>query len=167
MTLNPCLLRPKARGTVRLASADPFAPPQVDAQFFGHPDDLRLTIAGLRYAREILATPPLEALVDREVLPGPGTISDEDLAEHCRRTVKTNYHPVGTCRMGRDSDPEAVVTADLKVRGVDGLRVIDASIMPTIPSGNTNAPVLAIADKAVAIIMHDEPVRPRLAQAEQ
>jgi choline dehydrogenase len=159
VTLNPCLLRPKARGSVRPASADPLAPPQVDAQFFGHPDDLRLTIAGLRYAREVLATSPLKDLVDRELFPGADTVSDEDLAAHCRRTVKTNYHPVGTCRMGRDGDPDAVVTADLKVRGVEGLRVIDASIMPTIPSGNTNAPVLAIADKAVEIIMRGERAR--------
>jgi choline dehydrogenase len=152
VTLNPCLLRPKARGSVRLASADPFAPPQVDPQFFGDPDDLRLTIAGLRYAREVLAAGPVRDMVEREVFPGPGITSDEDLAAHCRRTVKTNYHPVGTCRMGREGDPDAVVTPDLKVRGVSGLRIVDASIMPAIPSGNTNAPVLAIADKAVDIV---------------
>jgi choline dehydrogenase len=153
VTLNPCLLRPKARGSVRLASADPNALPQVDPQFFGDPDDLRLTIAGLRYAREILATSPVREMVQAEIFPGPEIASDEDLAAHCRRTVKTNYHPVGTCRMGRADDPHAVVTSDLAVRGVKGLRIVDASIMPTIPSGNTNAPVLAIADKAVDIIM--------------
>jgi choline dehydrogenase len=152
VTLNPCLLRPKARGSVRLASADPFAAPQVDPQFFGHPDDLRLTIAGLRYARDVLATSPVREMVERELFPGPAIASDEDLATHCRRTVKTNYHPVGTCRMGREADPLAVVTPDLAVRGIEGLRIVDASIMPTIPSGNTNAPVLAIADKAVDII---------------
>jgi choline dehydrogenase len=92
-------------------------------------------------------------MVEMELFPGPGAASDEDLATHCRKTVKTNYHPVGTCRMGRDSDPDAVVTPDLAVRGVAGLRIVDASIMPTIPSGNTNAPVLAIADKAADVIM--------------
>ena len=153
VTLNPCLLRPKARGSVRLASADPAALPLVDSQFFGDPDDLRLTIAGLRYAREVLATSPVREMVQTEIFPGPETASDEDLAAHCRKTVKTNYHPVGTCRMGRANDPHAVVTSDLAVRGVQGLRGVDASIMPTIPSGNTNAPVLAIADKAVDIIM--------------
>jgi choline dehydrogenase len=153
VTLNPCLLRPKARGSVRLGSADPAAMPQVDPQFFGDPDDLRLTIAGLRYAREVLATSPVREMVQTEIFPGPETASNEDLAAHCRKTVKTNYHPVGTCRMGRANDPHAVVTSDLAVRGVQGLRVVDASIMPTIPSGNTNAPVLAIADKAVDIIM--------------
>ncbi|MGF9757520.1 GMC family oxidoreductase N-terminal domain-containing protein [Microvirga sp. 0TCS3.31] len=153
VTLNPCLLRPKARGSVRLASADPAAMPQVDPQFFGDPDDLRLTIAGLRYAREVLATSPVREMVETEIFPGPEIASDQDLAAHCRKTVKTNYHPVGTCRMGRENDPHAVVTSDLAVRGVQGLRVVDASIMPTIPSGNTNAPVLAIADKAVDIIL--------------
>jgi len=152
VTLNPCLLRPKARGSVQLASSDPLMPPRVDPQFFGHPDDLRLTIAGLRYAREVLSTRPVKEMVEMELFPGPGIVSDEDLAAHCRKTVKTNYHPVGTCRMGRDSDPDAVVTPNLAVRGVGGLRIVDASIMPTISSGNTNAPVLAIADKAVDLI---------------
>ncbi|MBZ6078810.1 GMC family oxidoreductase [Microvirga puerhi] len=153
VTLNPCLLRPKARGFVRLASADARAAPLIDPQFFGEPSDLHVTIAGLRYAREVLATRPVKELVIRELFPGPGATTDEALAAHCRRTVKTNYHPVGTCRMGRETDPGAVVTPDLKVRGVTGLRIIDASIMPTIPSGNTNAPVLAIADKAVDLII--------------
>lgn len=152
VTLNPCLLRPKARGSVRLASADPAALPLVDPQFFGDPDDLRLTIAGLRYAREVLATRPVRDMVNLELFPGPEVMSDEQLAAHCRQTVKTNYHPVGTCRMGRASDPFAVVTPDLAVRGISGLRIVDASIMPTITSGNTNAPVMAIADRAVDII---------------
>ena len=150
VTLDPCLLRPKARGSVRLASADPIAAPLVDPQFFGHPDDLRLTIAGLRYARGVLATSPVREMIDRELFPGS---TDADLAAHCRRTVKTNYHPVGTCRMGRDADPEAVVGPDLRVRGIDRLRIVDASIFPAIPSGNTNAPVLAVADKAADLIM--------------
>ncbi|MGO4525969.1 GMC family oxidoreductase [Microvirga sp. 2MCAF35] len=152
VTLNPCLLRPKARGSVRLASADPAALPVVDPQFFGDPGDLRLTIRALRYAREVLATAPVRDLIEREIFPGQEVASDEALAEHCRRTVKTNYHPVGTCRMGRESDPLAVVTPELVVRSFENLRIVDASIMPTIPSGNTNAPVLAIADRAVDII---------------
>jgi choline dehydrogenase len=155
VTLNPCLLRPKARGSVRLAYTDPTALPRVDPQFFGDEDDLRLTIAGLRYAREVLATSPVREMVDQELFPGRAAISDADLADHCRRTVKTNYHPVGTCRMGCESDRLAVVASDLTVRGIESLRIVDASIMPTIPSGNTNAPVLAIADKAVDIITGD------------
>ncbi|WP_114944076.1 GMC family oxidoreductase [Microvirga calopogonii] len=153
VTLNPCLLRPKARGSVRLASSDPAALPLVDPQFFGDPDDLRLTIGALRYAREVLATEPVRGMVEREIFPGKEVASDEAIAAHCRKTVKTNYHPVGTCRMGRESDPHAVVTPELAVRGIEGLRIVDASIMPTIPSGNTNASVLAIADKAVDVII--------------
>lgn len=152
VTLNPCLLRPKARGSVTLASADPSAFPRVDPQFFGHPEDLRITIAGLRYARDVLATKPVRDMVSREIFPGLDVSSDAQLADHCRRTVKTNYHPVGTCRMGREFDPLAVVTPDLMVHGISNLRIADASIMPTITSGNTNAPVMAIADKAVDII---------------
>lgn len=92
-------------------------------------------------------------LVDREIFPGRDIDSDEALAEHCRRTVKTGYHPVGTCRMGHDDDPNSVLTPDLRVRGVERLRVIDASIMPTIVSGNTNAAVLAAAGKAADLIL--------------
>jgi choline dehydrogenase len=159
LTLNPCLLRPKARGRVRLRSADPLAPPLVDCNFFGDPDDLRLTIAGLRYARELLRTAPLSRLVEGEIYPGETVQSDEALAEHARRTVKTNYHPVGTCRMGRDGDPGAVLDTELRVRGVRGLRVIDASLMPRLVSGNTNAPVMAIADRAVDLIMANAEAR--------
>src|SRR5471030_1974767 len=110
-------------------------------------------MVGFRFARRVLASEPLASMVEREIFPGPDVTSDEAVAAHCRRTVKTNYHPVGTCKMGRDDDPLAVLDKDLRVRGVDGLRVIDASIMPTIVSGNTNAPTLAIADRAVAIML--------------
>jgi choline dehydrogenase len=152
VTLNACLLRPKARGSVRLASADPTAPPLIDPNYLGHPDDLRLSIEGLKYSREILRTPPLKDMVVGEILPGPKAASDEDLAAHCRRTVKTNYHPCGTCKMGSDRDPMAVLTPELRVRGVDGLRVIDASMMPAIISGNTNATALAVGDRAADLI---------------
>ena len=155
VTLTSCLLRPKARGSVRLASADPRDAPRIDPQFFGHPDDLRITIASLRFAREVLATQPVAAMISGEIMPGASAVTDAALAEHCRRTVKTNYHPVGTCRMGRDDDPMAVLTPDLRVRGVERLRVFDCSLMPAIVSANTNAPALAIADKAVALMMRE------------
>ena len=152
VTLNACLLRPKSRGTVRLRSSDPFAMPVIDNNYLAEPDDLRLEIAGLRYAREILKAKPLEQRITHEMLPGQSVTDDAGLAAHCRRTVKTNWHPVGTARMGPDGDPMAVLDARCCVRGVEGLRVIDASAMPFIPSGNTNAPTLALADRAVSLI---------------
>lgn len=153
VTINSLLLRPKARGSVTLASSDPFADPVVDTQIFGHPDDLRLTIAGFRFARTVLDASPMRGLIDREIFPGAEVTSDDAIAEHCRRTVKTGYHPVGTCKMGHDGDPEAVLDTQLKVRGTRGLRVIDASLMPAIVSGNTNAAVLAAAAKAADLIL--------------
>jgi choline dehydrogenase len=155
VTLNACLLRPKSRGTLRLKSADPSAPPLIDNRYLADPDDLRLEIAGLRYARNILAAQPMKGLISRELAPGPDAINDDDLAAWCRKTVKTNWHPVGTCRMGPPGDLMAVLDARLNLRGVEGLRVIDASAMPFIPSGNTNAPTMALADRAVHLMMAD------------
>ena len=155
MTLTSCLLRPKARGTVRLRSANPDDKPVVDSNFFGHPDDLRLSIASLRHAREIVAAEPLKSKLRAELLPGPEIVDDEALTKFSGQTVKTNYHPSGTLRMGRDDDPLAVVDARLRVRGVEGLRVIDCSIIPAIPSGNTNAPAMAIGSKAASLIAAD------------
>lgn len=153
VTINSLLLRPKSRGSVTLSSSDPFADPVVDTQIFSHPDDLRITMAGFRYARTVLAASPMRELIDREIFPGADVTSDEAIAAHCKRTVKTGYHPVGTCRMGRDGDPDAVLDSRLRVRGTRGLRVIDASLMPTIVSGNTNAAVLAAAAKAIDLIL--------------
>ena len=110
-------------------------------------------MAGFRFARNVLAASPMKELIEREIFPGPQVTSDDEIATHCRRTVKTGYHPVGTCRMGHDGDPDAVLTSDLKVRDVAGLRVIDASLMPTIVSGNTNAAVMAAAAKAADLIL--------------
>lgn len=152
VTVNACLLRPQSRGTVRLRSADPFAKPLVDNNYLAEPEDLRLEIAGLRFAREIMAQAPLSARITHEMLPGKDVTRDEDLARHCRRTVKTNWHPVGTCRMGPDGDGMAVLDGRLRVRGIEGLRVIDASAMPFVPSGNTNAPTMALADRAMTFL---------------
>jgi choline dehydrogenase len=153
VTLNACLLRPKSRGTVKLRSANPLDKPVVDNNYLAEPDDLRLEIAGLRYAREILAANPLSKRIAHELLPGKAASNDNDLAAHCRRTVKTNWHPVGTCRMGRDNDDLSVLDKNLNVRGIRNLRVIDASSMPFIPSGNTNAPTMAVASRAASILM--------------
>ena len=152
VTLTSCLLRPKARGTVRLRSSNPLDKPLVDCRFFGHPDDLRLTISAVRIAREVLATEPAASLISGELLPGAAVDTDEGLRTYSNRMVKTNYHPVGTARMGKDGDDMAVVDTRLRVRGVEGLRVIDCSVMPRIPSGNTNAPAMAVADRAVSLM---------------
>ena len=152
VTLNACLLRPKSRGTVRLRSDDPFAKPVIDNNYLAEADDLRLEIAGVRYARRILAAKPINQRIAHEMVPGKDVTDDAGLAAHCRRTVKTNWHPVGTCRMGPDGDPMAVLDNRLRVRGVENLRVIDASAMPFVPSGNTNAPTMALADRAVSML---------------
>jgi choline dehydrogenase len=153
--LHAVLLRPRAVGWVRLRSADPFAPPLVNPNYLGHPDDARHLLQGLRVARDILAARPLSDCVVEEILPGPGAGSDAALEQHMRRTVKTDFHPVGTCRMGREDDPEAVTGPDLRVRGIDGLRVVDASAMPKLISANTNAPTMALADRAVSLYLEN------------
>ncbi|WP_440980959.1 GMC family oxidoreductase [Shinella sumterensis] len=153
VTINSLLLRPKARGSVTLASADPLRNPVVSTGIFNHPDDLRLTVKSFRFARTVLDASPMRELIEREIFPGADVTSDEAIAEHCRRTVKTGYHPVGTCRMGHDGDEMAVLTPRLTVLGAARLRVIDASMMPTIVSGNTNAAVLGAADKAADLIL--------------
>ncbi|ODN71265.1 GMC family oxidoreductase [Methylobrevis pamukkalensis] len=155
VTFTSCLLRPKARGSVRLRSADPAAKPLVDSNFFGDEDDLRLTVASMRFARKLMKTAPFDTVIAGELLPGRDADDEAALARFCGRTVKTNYHPVGSAPMGPDGDPLAVLDAQLKVRGVDGLRVIDCSAMPAIPSGNTNAPVMALASRAADLIAED------------
>ncbi|HEY5206757.1 MAG TPA: GMC family oxidoreductase N-terminal domain-containing protein [Roseiarcus sp.] len=154
VTLTPCLLRPKARGSVRLRSADPGDKPLVDSNFFGHPDDLRLTIAAMRLARRVLDEEPLHSLVGEELLPGSGCVDDADLEPYAKRMVKTNYHPVGTARMGPDGDPAAVLDSRLRLRGVGALRVIDCSAIPRIVSGNTNAAALMLGDRAATFILN-------------
>lgn len=152
VTFTSCLLRPKARGSVTLRSADPAAQPVVDCNFFGHPDDLRLTIASLKVARQLLETEPFKSKIAEELLPGRALTDEAALSTFCGQTVKTNYHPVGTARMGADTDPSAVVDPSLRVRGIENLRIIDCSIMPAIVSGNTNAPAMAIGSKAAELI---------------
>jgi choline dehydrogenase-like flavoprotein len=152
VTLHAVLIRPRSVGWLRLRSADPADLPLVNPNYLGHPDDVKHLREGMRVARRILDTSPLKDIVQGEILPGAAATSDGALDEHIRRTVKTDYHPVGTCRMGHDDDPEAVVGADLRVRGIDGLRVIDASVIPKLVSANTNAPTMAIADRAVSLL---------------
>lgn len=152
-SLHVCNLRPKSRGRVSLASTDPAQPPRIEANYLDHPDDLRRMIRGVRHARQILSQAAMAPYGGAEVLPGPAVQSDAEVEHFIRQHAETIYHPVGTCRMGVDA--LAVVDPALKVRGVDGLRVVDASIMPTLVGGNTNAPTIMIAEKAVDLIRQE------------
>ena len=145
-----CVLRPKSRGSVRLASADPLAAPAIDPAFFADPDDLAVMLKGTRITRRILSAPALAPYRARELYLS-GEPDDETLTAHIRARADTIYHPVGTCRMGNDDG--AVVTPDLRLRGVQGLRVVDASVMPCLPGGNTNAPTIMIAERAASMIL--------------
>ena len=151
VTLHACCLRPQSRGEIRLASTDPLQPPLIDPNYLAAEYDLKILVEGIRLGREILAAKAFRPWLREERLPGPAVQPDVDLEAFIRTTAETEYHPVGTCKMG--SDPLAVVDEQLRVRGVERLRVIDASIMPTVISGNTNAPTIMIAEKGAAMML--------------
>ena len=144
------LVSPKSRGQLRLRSADPTDKPRIVTNSLTEPEDVAALVAGVKLAREIAAEEPLAAAAGRELFPGPDVQGDDDIEADVRRRVELIYHPVGTCRMG--SDDGAVVDPELRVRGVEGLRVVDASIMPLIPGGNTNAPTIMVAERAADLI---------------
>ena len=158
VTLNSAYLRPRSRGTVRLAGADPAAMPLIDPNYWADPHDRAMSIRGLRLAREIMRQNALKDYVLREVLPGPSLETDDELFDYACRSAKTDHHPVGTCRMGHGQD--AVVAPDLRVRGIDALRVCDASVMPRVPSSNTNAPTIMVGEKGADLILGREPLPP-------
>lgn len=149
--IHVCQVRPDSRGTVRLASPDPLAPPLIDPDYLSAPEDARVMVAGIKLARRIGAAPAFAPYRGEERWPGVAVQDDDALLAKVRSWGETIYHPVGTCRMG--ADPASVVDGDLKVRGVGGLRVVDASVMPFLVSGNTNAPTIMIAEKASDLIM--------------
>lgn len=153
--LHVTLLRPQARGSFSLRSSDPAVPPLVDPNYLGDPGDLRQLIEGLRIARELADAAPLRQALKHELLPGAAAQDDAALADYIRATVRTDWHPVGTCRMGRSGDPMSVVGETLQVLGVQGVRVIDASVMPNIVSANTNAPTMALADRGMSLMLSD------------
>src|SRR5262249_20773882 len=142
---------PRSRGTVQLASADPFAMPMIDPNYWSDEGDRSAALEGLKMAREILRQPALEPFVMVERMPGPGATSEAGLVDYAFRTCKTDHHPVGTCRMG--TDRLAVVDPALKLRGLEGIRICDASVMPRITSSNTNAPTIMIAEKAADLAL--------------
>ena len=153
MTVAICPVRPDSRGTIMAGSADPFAAPIIRPNYVSAPNDQRVLAAGIRFTRKIFAQPPLARHSVTEIIPGPELVSDDDLADFARRTGTTIFHPIGTCRMGED--PSCVVDSRLRVRGLDGLRVIDASVMPTLTTGNTNAPTIMIGEKGATMIAED------------
>jgi choline dehydrogenase len=146
-------LRPEARGSVRLKSPDPLMPPAIRCNFLRTTEDVRALTAGVRLARKIAQQPALSGYVAEEILPGPDVETDTDLEAAIRRSGASNLHPVGTCRMG--GDDAAVLDPRLRVRGIRRLRVADASIMPSVPAGNINAPSIMIGEKASAMILED------------
>lgn len=150
LTLAPCQLRPESRGVAQAASPDPFAVPHIVHNYLAAAEDQRIALAGMRIAREVAASPPLAALILSESDPGLAKQSEEALLAHARLAGSTGYHPVGTCRMGADAD--AVTDPQLRVRGVEGLRVADASVMPRLVSGNTHATAVMIGERAADLI---------------
>jgi choline dehydrogenase-like flavoprotein len=153
VTLNTAYLRPRSRGTVRLASADPAAAPLLDPNYWDDPHDKDMAIKGLRLARDILRQRALSRFVQSEVLPGRQLETDAQLFDYACANAKTDHHPVGTCSMGPESNPASVVTPDLRLIGLQGLRIVDASVMPFVPSCNTNAPTIMVAEKAADHIL--------------
>ncbi|HEY2569858.1 MAG TPA: GMC oxidoreductase, partial [Solirubrobacteraceae bacterium] len=160
--VSPCLLTPNSRGSVRLASNDPTAKPIVHNAFYTAGDDMQRMIAGLRLTLDICAQPAMQPYC-AEPFNTPAGDSDEAMRAHIARTTFAIYHPCGTCRMGEDA--AAVVDAELRVNGLQGLRVVDASVMPTVPRGNTNAPTIAVAERAADLICHGRALAEPMAEA--
>jgi choline dehydrogenase-like flavoprotein len=149
-TFGPVLVSTKSRGNLRLRSSDPLDKPRILTNTLAEPEDVASLVEGVKLAREVTSKAPLAEATGREIYPGGDVADDGDIEAYVRRSVQLLYHPVGTCKMGTGDD--AVVDPQLRVRGVDGLRVIDASIMPQIPGGNTNAPTIMIAERAADLI---------------
>jgi len=156
ISCHVCLLRPRSRGWVRLDSTDPLAPPMINPGFFENPADLEDMVAGFKMTRRLMKAPAMQKVLGEDLVTA-GIESDEQIRNVLRNRADTIYHPVGTCRMGVDA--KAVVDPELRVIGLDGLRVVDASVMPTLVSGNTNAPTIMIAEKAVDLILGINRVR--------
>jgi len=151
VTVSVCNLRPESRGTVHMASNDHRQAPKIRPNYLSTAADRHIASASIRHARALMATRAVEKYRPKEFLPGTQFTDDDDLARQAGDIATTIFHPVGTCRMG--ADPMSVVDSSLRVHGLDGLRVVDASIMPTIVSGNTHAPVVMIAERAAKLIL--------------
>ncbi|MEM7366616.1 MAG: GMC oxidoreductase [Pseudomonadota bacterium] len=152
ISCHVCVLRPQSRGHVTLADADYRSPPVIDPRFFTEPDDMQRLLAGIRMTQRILSAPSMNDVVGKPMY-ASGSTDDEETIADIRNRADTIYHPVGTCRMGQDE--MSVVDERLMVRGVQGLRVVDASVMPYLVSGNTNAPAMMIGEKGAAMMIED------------
>ncbi len=150
-TLGVFNLHPRSRGSVHVASSDPGAAPTIRANYLSDPHDMDVTLAGMKMLRELAAIPAMRDLIVREVRPGPDVVGDAALREHIRETAQTCWHPVGTCRMG--NDPDAVVDEALRVHGVAGLRVADASVLPHLVSSNTNVPSILVGERCAELLL--------------
>jgi len=159
-SVHVCQLRPESRGRIGLHSADPLADPAIFANYLATDEDRRALREGTRMVRALAGQPALKAICGPEETPGAGVASDAEIDAWIRGAAETIYHPVGTCRMGRAGDPMAVVDASLRVQALSGLRVVDASVMPTLVGGNTNAPTIMIAEKAADMILGRAPAAP-------
>jgi len=153
MSCVVCVVKPDSRGTIMAASADPFARPAIKPNYFTTRTDELALLGGTKHVRRIFSQPALAQHSLGEASPGPDVRSDDEVLAYARKFGNTLYHPVGTCKMGED--PRAVVDSRLRVRGIQGLRVIDASVMPTLTTGNTNAPTIMIGEKGAAMITED------------
>jgi choline dehydrogenase len=144
-------MRPESKGHIHVVSTDPRTPPAINFNFLSSPVDAALTVRAVRIARAIMTAPAMAPMQVTELAPGADKDTDEEILDWVRGAAETTYHPVGTCKMGTDA--MAVVDHSLRVRGIDGLRVADASIMPTLTSGNTNAPSIMIGEKAADMVL--------------
>jgi choline dehydrogenase len=151
VTMNVNVLRSESLGSIHIKSADPAIAPAIRFNFLSAEMDRTGVLYAMRKGRELMETLPVAGIVSKEIAPGADLQSDEELLEWVRNNAETTYHPVGTCKMG--SDPMSVVDDNLRVHGIDGLRVADASIMPTLTSGNTNAPSIMIGEKCATMVL--------------
>ena len=153
MTCYAHPMRPESKGHIHITAADPRRAPAINFNFLSSPVDAELTVRAIRIARSIMTAPAMAPLGVSEIAPGSQAETDDEILDWVRRSAETTYHPVGTCKMG--SDAMAVVDSRLRVHGIQGLRVADASIMPTLTSGNTNAPSIMIGEKAADMVLAD------------
>ncbi len=152
ITIAPVLVSPRSRGELTLRVADPRAKPKITTNALSDPEDMAAMVAGVKLARAIAAQEPFASTITREIYPGPGVVDDADIEADIRQRIELIYHPVGTCRIGALQDG-GVVDAELRVHGLEGLRVIDASVMPLIPGGNTNAPTMMVAERGADLVL--------------